>query len=495
LTIAYDAANGSYTITAPHASQTFGMADRAAASDDARMARYVKTQGTITDSLALTKAGESGILTYRYVGGGIQRRTNTAEGIQNNRLNVFTYGVRTANGAVPGTGTGSFAFDVTGIEAGDQTLIRFDGSGIMNIDFTSATLRGSGLKTSRIPSLNGYYVPSQSAFTLDGRLGVGENVLTGSISFSDAPAVLEGRFYGPAAQEVGATFHGANSRNQMISGVLLGRSGNVASEYETLVDLVTPVSLQLHSTSIVFTSNVGTGDYGDVAFGSSGQTELLAATDPRSYKYFYDLNDGNRVAAQSGARFTTYVPTPGQTYRIYNPGQGNDELALTYTGFGLRDVRIAGSRPMNEAFVFGLETGFLQLPRSGQASYQGVVHGSALGSGGNADLFALHGSAAFEFDFGRSAFTGSMQPTATNTRTQVATDLGTFTFVNSWMPGAPGMSNAFAADIAGVPGASGRVTGRFYGPQGQEVGANFTLITPGAGTVLTAAGALIAMQQ
>ncbi|EJL32311.1 transferrin-binding protein-like solute binding protein [Novosphingobium sp. AP12] len=494
LTIAYDATNGSYTITAPQASQVFRAADRDTASSDRRITRYVRTQGTVTDSLVLTKAGESGILTNRYVGGGIQRRTDTAGGIQNNRLNVFTYGVQTANGAVPITGTGTFAFGIIGMEAGDDVLADFDGRGTMQVNFASATLTGVGLKITRRFNDNGYAALDQSVFTLEGVLGVGGNALSGSIRFSDAAATLEGRFYGSAAEEVGATFYGANTRNQMISGVLLGRSRSTPG-YETLTDLVMPIELQAYTAAIFATRNAGTNDYGDTSLGSGGQTSFLVATDPRSYKYFYDLNDGNRVAAQSDSRFTTYVPASGQMYRIYNPGPGNDELALTYTGFGLREMRVAGARAMNETFVFGLETGFSQLPLSGQASYRGVVYGSAIGAGSNADLFALHGSAAFDFDFGRNAFTGSMQPAATNTRTQVTTDLGTLTFINPWMPGAAMMTSAFAADIGGPSGTTGRITGRFYGPQGQEVGGSFSLVTPAAGTVLTGVGVVAAVRR
>ena len=118
-----------------------------------------------------------------------------------------------------------------------------------------------------------------------------------------------------------------------------------------------------------------------------------------------------------------------------------------------------------------------------------------MGAGNNADRFALTGTAGFDFDFGAGNFTGTLNPTATNLRTNVASSLGAFNFANGVVPGFNGMSTAFFGDIVGTPGATGRIDGRFYGPNAQEIGAVFSLTTPGAGTTLTAVGAVVGRVQ
>jgi hypothetical protein len=503
LTVSYDAASQSYTITAAHASQSFRPQDRDDAASDANATRYSRTNGTVTDTLILTKAGDSGAFNYRYVGAGIQRQRDTAGGVDQNRFNAFTYGVRTADAAVPTSGTGSFAVGITGLQVRTDAVSGYDGSGLLTVDFANRTFTGSGIVTVRYPtSTVGYYVPSFDRFTMTGNSGSGTNVFSGSIELGTVlpyVAALDGRFYGPAAEEVGAAFAGLNAANQTFVGAIIGRRGNVAPGYETLGSLLTPVSLQQLSSGLRYTDNGGGASFGSVTFTGQGmQSQFLINPSPLTYSNgngIFNLGPNNKVAAESDARFTTYRFAPLDSYRIYNVGSGNEELVLSYASFGQRHADAGTGQRIDEAFIFGLESNHHLLPRSGHGLYQGVLHGSAVGSGNNADRFALTGTAGFDFDFGGGSFTGVLNPTATNLRTNAASSLGTFNFANGVVPGFNGMSVAFFGDIVGAPGATGRINGRFYGPNAQEIGGVFSLTTPGAGTVLTAVGAVVGKAQ
>ena len=77
VSVVYDAASRTYTITNGARSQSFAQGDIDLPSTTSRITVFKKTSGTTTDTLTLTKPGTSGILIYRYVGGGYWQRTVT----------------------------------------------------------------------------------------------------------------------------------------------------------------------------------------------------------------------------------------------------------------------------------------------------------------------------------------------------------------------------------------------------------------------------------
>ncbi|MCA0210789.1 MAG: transferrin-binding protein-like solute binding protein [Proteobacteria bacterium] len=506
MTISYDATSQSYTINTSNGSRTFRPQDQTASDSNATY--YSWTNGSDDDSLMLTKAGDSGAFNYRYVAAGLKRYragSGTAEGMLT-RLDAFTYGIRTADAAVPTSGTGSFAIGITGNQALGDAVGRFDGTGLLTMDFANLAFTGSGLLTIRYPSnryparSDGPYSPYFGRFATSGILGTGRNQFTGTIDLEllgAFQAALDGRFYGPAAEEVGATFAGPGPGNRTVVGAIIGRRGNAALEYETLGSLLTPVMVPASYSSLSYVDNGAGTSFSSVALGR-GDGAIVIDPAPPSYSAGPDFGPANKVPEQSDARFTTYRIGSGENqtvYRVYNVGSGNDQLVLSYATFLQRQfVGPAGAR-FNEASIFGLLSNYSYLPRSGHGLYQGVLHGSAIGSDSNADRFALTGTAGFDFDFGAASFTGTLNPTATNLRTNVASSLGTFTFANGSVPGYNGMSVAFFGDIVGAPGATGRIDGRFYGPNAQEIAAIFSLTTPGAGTTLTGIGAVVGKAQ
>ncbi|WP_410468084.1 transferrin-binding protein-like solute binding protein [Sphingomonas sp. JC676] len=227
-------------------------------------------------------------------------------------------------------------------------------------------------------------------------------------------------------------------------------------------------------------------------------------SDPRTYDVGGNIvyGPGERVAAESDARFTTFrvelpYPYPGngvftRTFTVYNSGPGNPELVLNYLSFAEEAYVIPDGRRIDTWRVFGIETLPLNVPRTGTGAYRGVVYGSAIGAGGTADRYTLNGTVGIDADFAAQSFTGSMALGVINSRTSAPSDLGTYSFNQLSFPGKDGYGNVLTADITGTAGTTGRLYAHFFGPAAEEVGGHFSLITPGAGTVLTATGTLVA---
>jgi hypothetical protein len=500
LSISYDADAKRYTITRQTAGNTsFGATQLDAASGNAAVAVYRSASGTVTETVQLTKAGTSGAFNQEYVGGGLWRQLDTAGGVNQYRLGAFTYGMRSPDADVPATGSANFAIGLLATAATSDGLVDIYGTGLFQVDFATRQFTIQGANAHRQPASLGSTLPgfwSPGGFSGNGILASGANAFLGGIGIDAGQrytGALNGFFYGPNLAEIGGTIAGFNTANQTLVGSIIGRKGDAAPVFETLATLIAPVSLQEATSQIRYRENSGGGGYNGASL--DGRTQSSLSIDPATRIVTYSgilFSDANRVAAQSDARFTTYQinGAVARTLKVYNPGPGNTELALSYASF-ISGVNAATGedRRWDSFTVFGLNTSGSNVPRTGHGVFNGRLYGSAVGAGATADHFSMEGAAGFDFDFAGASFTGSMTPSVTNLRTGVVSQLGTYTFQNGQIfP----FYLAFGADIIGTPGASGSLNGSFYGPAAEEIGATFGLITPGAGTVLTGAGAIVA---
>jgi len=497
LTIQYDAPTGSYTIVRPGLTTPFGPAQSDAAASNAVLAAYRRQDGTTTETLRLTKPGKEGALNQEYVGAGFWRTVDTAGGVEQNRFGSFTYGVRSAATDVPASGTASFGIGLLAMGATKDAVVDIYGTGTFQVDFGTHSFTLQGATTTRLLNQLGstgpaYLVPG--TFSGDGLVAVSANAFTGGIKLDGSgtyTSALQGFFYGPGLAEVGATFSGTYG-NLGLSGSLIGRRGDTAPELETLTRLFGPAQVQESTRQLLYNANPGGTTFRDAAL--DARTSSSLTLDPGSSSIdlrIYKFGPADRVAAESDARFTTYRlgGMVLRTIKLYNAGGTNTELALNYASFfSMTNAAVAEDRRWDSFTVFGLQTAGGNVPRTGHGIFDGRVYGSAVGAGSTADRFSMEGTATMDFDFAASSFTGAMTTAATNLRTGVTSQLGSFAFNNGTI--AP-FSLAFNADIAGAPGSSGALNGSFYGPTAQELGATFGLITPGAGTVLTGAGAIV----
>jgi hypothetical protein len=155
----------------------------------------------------------------------------------NGTIDYFTYGAYTADSAMPRAGKGTYAFTLEGLIA--TTKVGFlSSTGQATADFGAGTITfatKSNLEdypdgTGFSGTASGLTLPpgATGPFSATATIASGANQFTGNFSYVGSIAVtgtLNGRFYGPNAQEIGATFSG-QSPSGAIVGAIVGSLGS-----------------------------------------------------------------------------------------------------------------------------------------------------------------------------------------------------------------------------------------------------------------------------
>ncbi len=334
-----------------------------------------------------------------------------------------------------------------------------------------------------------------------GHLASSGGGFSGTASFQDGNVTvagpLDGRFYGPSAQNVGASFSLDSASGAAMSGSMIGFQGTtpIAANL-SLTDIVTP---QLFYTTSAILSIYGNsaGGYtgaenpflhgqldmaanGDFTFGP-GSTDLETAT----------YSQADQVAS-SRPNFTSYEKTvnglPIQV-SVYKSGAANSELALTYTTFGIwrQDSGTSTQPKIDEAFFnYGIVTpdGFLSR-RTGSATYRGVVYGDAVDVPQSAK-YSISGSSEFDVDFGAKTFSGNLSLNGLR-QDGVSKTFGTFDFLS------PRLANSSTVDLSQGGVGVGQLLTLFYGPNAEEISGDFAVFlsdgSPESGTFISGATA------
>lgn len=183
----------------------------------------------------------------------------------------------------------------------------------------------------------------------------------------------------------------------------------------------------------------------------------------------------NVVAAESDASHTVYRKSGGgttETLTMLNPGAANPLIALTYASYGHWRKTTPGAAWNGDTgqsdtwFVYGIKTSAAQMPRTGSASYMTVLDGTFADK---TALYAVSGTGSILADFGA----GSLGFSATALGTPESgplLDFGTITGTgsiktNSASFSAKGSAGGYKMDMSGY----------FFGPAAEEVGAVFRL--------------------
>ena len=520
LTVSYDATTNSYTVTEGSRTQTFRPQDIDSSQTTTAANVYVRKTGTVTDMLTMSRPGTSGAGVYTYVASGLFQRSDATGAT----ADAFTFGVVTPDSAVPRTGGAVYEGDLKALVQGTvgQTY-NISGGSRFDVNFGSGNIVWSGGGSS--PASGG--TPAANFdLTGSGTLSSSANLFAGTAKLVGAgmtlTGALNGRLYGPNAEEIGAAFAVSGAGAAGV-GTLIARN-NALGKTQTLTNLTLPVNVFTQGDKISYEQNTATSATrpGEIVREQVSSDSAIALTaDPvkKSYTFpnpftiginpfqivsnvFFQASD--RDAASSNGHIdvfrktvTANGATTTETLKIYKPGSSNDELVLNYASFGnvvleyLADhtTTIIADRRW---FTWGLATDPSSIPRAGTANYAGVIYGDAV-AGSN--ILALTGTASFNFDMGAGSFKASLVPVATDSKTGTAYQLGTFGFTGN----VPVFQNIFAATSFTVP-TSGQATlaGRFYGPNAQELGAGFRLIAipnPAGPGTMDAVGVAVAKQR
>lgn len=493
LTISYDAATRGYTVTVAGRTQGFGQAD--VQTDDQQQLIYRKSDGVGHDYLTLLKVPYTGTQATQYVGLGYWQRNVVADNRQDTDFAIFTYGLPTAATAVPRTGTAGFSIDAFGlVSAPGHEPRTFAGRGGFSVDFaagvfsTQTYLTETALVTNE--SVSGGGIELHGA----GRLSASDGSFSGNALyegwFGSAGGTLSGRFYGPAAEELGASFAGSNASGMTVAGGFTGqRDAGIQVENLTLTNL----TRQHHFYTRYAYGRVGGLDWQNA--------ETFIAGPPTSDLYGGQFTINDKVAS-ADPNFTAYRKTFSSSYdsqdvtlKLYKPGSGNSELALTYASFGHWSTSIPvgeGRSQVDQYFTYGIETQAGLSGKTGTARYQGVVYGT--GADGQAgDRYAVKGTSRFDIDFSQQSYSGALAMNGTSASGGASIDFGSFDFAGKLL----GDGTAFLAALTRAGQEVGQMDARFYGPDGEEIAAPFWLnLPPGSvGAGISINGATVARRQ
>lgn len=505
ISVAYDASAKSYTLTAPGRSATFLPAD--VQTSGSGETRYQRSNGSAADYLTIATTPYTTSTSNRYVALAYWQRNNLSGSTQSTSFDVFTFGLETPASSVPRSGTASWLTDVFGLYTVPGLTPRtIQGSGDFTVDF------GKGLFTTTTSVVQYDFLTGASVsgggvdVVAQGQLGSG-NSFTGNLAYGGTAGTVSGtitgRFYGPGAEEIGAAFHADNVAGAALDGALTGQRKATPTPTNFTLDQITTDQLFYSIWATLDEVSGAAGKFFSPQGPLYGQTTLRADGSftigpPVSNMPSVTFTATDRLT-NSRTDFVSYQKTvDGSPLRVdlYRPGGGTQAIALTYAGFGLWSRTAPDgvfTHTINGAFIYGFRTPTDTLARrTGSGSYDGIAYGTAGADGGA--RYAVGGTSHFNVDFTNQRYDGSLALTATPEGGGTAAALGT------WQFGALLTSGQMVSSLLsnGTPdNPSNNITPQFFGPDGEEIAAPFTIATGAIvnGASVSVAGVTVAKRK
>lgn len=505
--VRYDAATQSYTVEAPGRAQSFAPANLT--TDDADEKIYNKSSGETRDTLTLVATPYTSNTPNRYVRIGFWQRNLSSPGLQDTTFDAFVYGLETPATALPRTGGASYATDVLGfVTTPGKEPRAFAGSGRLDVDLALGIFGAKSSVTEYSLTSPDSIIGGAIQFLAGGRLTT-DNAFAGNFTYGgkdgQVSGIVNGRFFGPGGEELGAAFSADSAVGAAVSGSFTGqRDASAPSTNLSLINLPMEQVFVVSQAAVISSAStlpgvaltVGTsGGSGQFTRRPDGSTAINPHTSVLSFARF---TSADRVT-DSRANFETYESiTNGRPARLslYRSGSANTELALTYVSFGSWHASGSLSMPAEGRvfFAYGIDTARSLLERrTGTGRYDGVVYGA--GARRDGVLYDVGGTSRFEVDFGDRRYNGSLVLRGQPTGGGAQTDLGTWTFANRLQSGVMIETQLSRAGL--TDNVFNSITPRFFGPDGEEIGASFRINTDptqGPGNIAIA-GVTVAKRQ
>lgn len=509
ISVAYDVTTNSYTIANGIRTLTFAPTD---VSITAPAVIYAKTAGATTDTLSLFNHPTATNGTpYQFVTAGYLQSTMQNGTIASASLEAFTYGITTSDQNLPRTGEAGYAINVNGVIAPGASLpatgpLSIQGSGAMIVDFarytfnTNATfysIPATGSSASGGLSSSATMSSSRNAFS-----GIFNYYTQAQNNRESGVGVLAGKFYGPGAEEVGATFYANSAGGSAFIGSILGTvDASMMTAKDTLEALDQPTNFVSTYSRYCFGNvlcNAG------ITFNSSGIGGVPNAVtvDPATSTYTFNINPFSTPFSvgppqispiQADPSFTTYDtvvnggsgPAP-HTINIYKSGSSNPEINLTYTSFAdiLYELRDSGGNTTGGSrkyVTFGMMTPSAQFPRAGTLSYTGILRGS--GTSPTNSMLELTGTSKLTLELNSANRFLVLAPVARDISTGMTANLG------PQIQEITVFSTQYGMQFQSANGES-VVAGAFFGPNAEEAAGTFKFKY--TGTALGAGEAILA---
>jgi hypothetical protein len=196
------------------------------------------------------------------------------------------------------------------------------------------------------------------------------------------------------------------------------------------------------------------------------------------------------------ATSSPYLATPMGFTAIGSKTVSLGLFGLDYTMFGAWDIGPGFSSEHTGYFSFGYETAFAAMPTSGTATYSGL--GTAGGtvfvpSGTTIGEALVAGNASFTADFAAGSITGNLTDmfayTTTTTQSWNSVSISA-NIAGTAFTGTTAAASTAPAPFGLKPSATGHISGGFYGPAANELGAVWSLSNgDGTGSAIGVVGA------
>lgn len=481
MSVRFDAASSSYTISSAAFVESFGPADRL---PDRTAGEFMFRRGTgdQTNFLSLVTTPFTPSVSNQFVGLGFLQRNSRQADCQDTTFTVFAFGLDTPATAVPRLGSGRFAVDVFGFETfpGAEPNA-FQGRGRFDVDFisglfsTNTNFTVRGLVTGREIFGGGLDLIG------GGRLSSSDGRFLGDVVYrNQLGGMLSGRFFGPNANEVGASFAGAGADGRAFSGAFTGQlDASLSPENVSFNTLVTSQNFFGNGTLLTVTVPINGDPPRLFETGADGSYRLSLADQTSGNLMFSagrsDLPSGQYTVTSivpGDANFTTYQTSfGGQPTRLelYKPGSANRELALTYASFGRYSTTDSTNPFFNVSHRVSFAYGFLTpsgllFNRTGSATYTGVAYGSATNQTGM--IFDVTGTSQVAVDFTAMRLSSALTLRSVGVSTPI--NFGSFNFAGQISP----FQSSATAGLVGT-GGFGNLFLNFYGPSADEVAGPF----------------------
>jgi hypothetical protein len=470
----YDLASRGYTLSTGGRSITFLPSEIDAAQSNAATTVYVKTNGGVSDSLTLTKPGTSGRFTYQYVGAAFWQHTVQTATTISGTFDAVAYGIASPNSGVPRTGRAEYGVDLIGVESVPGNIVAMTGSGKMQVDFVSGAIITHGtMGTALMPN---------GAFSSEAKLSSTANSFAGNFRFYDFGEFvgqLNGRFYGPNAQEVGSTYYATQADGRIAIGTIIGRGSAVTA---TNTSVRTPTVNEFFANDAAtmkasLTGAPGTNNSGTFSNRSASITPLLVNYDATTRAYTLIASDRSQYfdpASRARGTINEYFGDPNPRTFFYS-----NFLPVTQYVKGSRWYTATGQTTSNDLVftdvTFGVKTPDAALPRTGKAGYNIALIGSAADAD-SPNLTDFGGTGVLTADLATGAITASGAMTYREdyyiAGRAAKTNTGQFNLASTLSSSANSFTGTINFD--GIGSYSGPLAGRFYGPAAEEVGAAFS---------------------
>lgn len=488
LSVQYDASSASYTLNLGSGPVTFGPADLTESSST--RTTYTKAVSGGTETLDL-KTPDT------YVGMGFWLQNLYSGGVTSSVYSTFTYGMQTALAGIPRSGDVGYTVDwqayVT--QPGEnerlvssQATFEVDfGSGTFKLNDTSYPFEGDLITGSQVPAsiLN-------TSFLAVGRLTSSDTTFTGNAVYKDGDGsyfgAINGRFYGPEADEVGASFVGYEGAGSIVGSLAGPQSASPPTENLAMTNIVVQQAFsttggELYTDTSDTNASQATYDTGGtITVAPDGTVQFApsfywipSSIIPKIESSSFGPAD---IVPSTRPNFTTYQTTSGGVplqLELYNVGPGNSELALTYMDLAIW-TEGAGTPSQPGLYqlysVFGMPTSPDVVSHlTGSARYTGVVYGSAIDPAAN--RYDVTGSSSFLVNFDSQSLTSTLTMNGVEVGSGATVNFGSYSLSGNLV----GNSVNLSVDPTG--GSGGNATVQFYGPLAEEIGGNFILTRGG----------------